>query len=97
MTYPDQCPFVSAPLAARHTHQPVIGPFFALNNTVGLPECGPEGWCHGGAIRVVLDAFTVGGFGIEVFEHVAAGELAEGASLDVESFEDAVEGRQACG
>lgn len=97
MTHTDQRPFVSAPLAARHTHQPVIGSFFALNNTVGLPERGPEGWCHGGAIRVVLDAFAVGGFGIEIFEHVAPGELAEGAGLDVEGFEDAVEGGQASG
>ena len=37
----------------------------------------------------------VGGGGVEVVEHVAAGKLTEGPGLEVEEAEDAIEGGQA--
>jgi len=41
--------------------------------------------------------FTVWGFGIEFFAHVAASELAEGASLDLESAQSGVESWEEAG
>ena len=46
-------PFVSAPLATRHAHEPIIGPFFALDDPVRLSKNGQERGLHGCPIRKV--------------------------------------------
>ena len=61
---------VSAPFAARHAHQSVIGSFESLYDGVRLSEHGPEPRLADCAVGIVLHALSIGSLGVEVVAEV---------------------------